>query len=57
MLRHQNTFLLLIKFFMKNPRMNMLVNIFNKMDKEKKQNHLSNAQEFLKHLYDRTVFS
>ena len=42
------------KFFMKNPRMNMLVNIFNKMDKEKKQNHLSNAQEFLQYL-DSTI--
>jgi len=42
------------KFFMKNPRMNMLINIFNKMDKEKKQNHLSNAQEFLQYL-DSTI--
>jgi len=32
----------------------MLVNIFNKMDKEKKQNHLSNAQEFLQYL-DSTI--
>ena len=34
-------------FFKKNPRMNMLINIFNKMPIEKQNIHLSNARKFL----------
>jgi deoxyribodipyrimidine photolyase-related protein len=35
------------KFFLQNPRLGMLVNTFDKMDKEKKKNLLDNAQFFL----------
>ncbi len=34
-------------FFLKNPRLGMLVNMFDKMPEEKQQNHLSNAEKFL----------
>ena len=34
-------------FFLKNPRLGMLVRTFDKMPPEKRQQHLSNAEEFL----------
>lgn len=34
-------------FFLKNPRLGMLVRTFDKMSDEKRQNHLKNAEEFL----------
>lgn len=34
-------------FFLKNPRLSMLIRSFDKMSEEKKQNHLSNAEQFL----------
>lgn len=37
-------------FFLKNPRLGMLVNIFDKMDTEKQQLHLANAERYLKEL-------
>jgi len=35
-------------FFLKNPRLGMLVNSFDKMDDEKRKTHLKNAEQFLK---------
>ena len=37
-------------FFIKNPRMRMLINSFDKMDISKKENHLITADQFLKKL-------
>ena len=37
-------------FFLKNPRLGMLINTFDKMPKEKQQNHLQAANKFLKSL-------
>jgi deoxyribodipyrimidine photolyase-related protein len=37
-------------FFLKNPRLGMLVNMFDKMSKEKQQAHLTNAENYLSHL-------
>lgn len=37
-------------FFLKNPRLGMLVRTFDKMSDEKKDSHLSNAEEFLSQL-------
>jgi deoxyribodipyrimidine photolyase-related protein len=37
-------------FFLRNPRLGMLVNTFDKMNEEKKGNHLRIAAEFLKSL-------
>jgi len=37
-------------FFLKNPRLGMLVNNFDKMAVEKRQNHLEKATNFLKSL-------
>ncbi|CAN5709441.1 cryptochrome/photolyase family protein [soil metagenome] len=37
-------------FFMKNPRLGMLVNTFDKMTSEKQNVHLTNAETFLKQL-------
>ena len=37
-------------FFLKNPRIGMLVHTFDKMPAEKQQNHLSNATQFLNSL-------
>ena len=34
-------------FFLKNPRLGMLVNMFDKMPEEKQKNHLRNAEKFL----------
>ena len=34
-------------FFKKNPRLNMMVSLFDKMKKEKKDNILSKASEFI----------
>jgi deoxyribodipyrimidine photolyase-related protein len=34
-------------FFVKNPRLGMLVNMFDKMPDEKQKNHLQNAEKFL----------
>jgi deoxyribodipyrimidine photolyase-related protein len=38
------------KFFLSNPRLGMLVKTFDKMPEEKKNVHLKNAEDFLKHL-------
>ncbi len=37
-------------FFMQNPRLGMLVSVFDKMSKEKKENHLKNAKDYLNSL-------
>ena len=37
-------------FFLKNPRMGMLIRTFDKMDNAKQEMHLKNADHFLKHL-------
>jgi deoxyribodipyrimidine photolyase-related protein len=37
-------------FFLKNPRLGMLINTFDKMAPEKQQLHLTNAEKFLKQL-------
>ena len=37
-------------FFIKNPRMRMLISSFDKMSQSKKENHLLKADEFLKSL-------
>ncbi len=42
-------------FFLKNPRLGMLVSTFDKMVPEKQQLHLTNAEKFLKHLDDTLV--
>jgi deoxyribodipyrimidine photolyase-related protein len=34
-------------FFLKNPRLGMLINMFDKMPEEKQKNHLQNAEKFL----------
>ena len=39
-------------FFKSNPRIGMLVNVFDKMDSNKKEQHLSLAQKFLNELHD-----
>lgn len=39
-------------FFMSNPRIGMLVNMFDKMDLDKREQHLSKAKEFLNDLYN-----
>jgi deoxyribodipyrimidine photolyase-like uncharacterized protein len=36
-------------FFLKNPRLGMLVNTYDKMAAEKQQLHLANAEQFLQH--------
>jgi deoxyribodipyrimidine photolyase-related protein len=38
-------------FFLKNPRLGMLVAMFDKMPKEKQQMHLNNAEKYLKSLH------
>ncbi len=40
-------------FFKKNPRLSMLISNFDKMDSSKKALHFSNAEHFLKKLYDK----
>ena len=35
------------EFFSKNPRIGMLLSMWNKMDKEQQQQHLANAEQFL----------
>lgn len=40
-------------FFKKNPRLSMLISNFDKMDTSKKTLHFSNAEHFLKKLYDK----
>lgn len=37
-------------FFLKNPRLGMLIKTFDKMPAEKQQTHLQNAERFLNHL-------
>ena len=37
-------------FFLKNPRLGMLINTFDKMPKEKQQSHLKTAENYLKSL-------
>jgi deoxyribodipyrimidine photolyase-related protein len=37
-------------FFLKNPRLGMLVNTYDKMATEKQQLHLTNAERFLQQL-------
>ena len=37
-------------FFLKNPRMRMLISSFDKMDESKRNIHLENAESFLKKL-------
>jgi deoxyribodipyrimidine photolyase-related protein len=37
-------------FFLKNPRMRMLISSFDKMDATKRENHLITADNFLKNL-------
>jgi deoxyribodipyrimidine photolyase-related protein len=34
-------------FFLKNPRLGMLVNMFDKMNQEKREGHLAKAEAFL----------
>lgn len=38
------------EFFLKNPRLSMLIRTYDKMDEEKKLNHLKNAEAFLQNL-------
>ena len=38
------------EFFVKNPRMRMLISSFDKMDESKRNIHLENANSFLKNL-------
>ena len=38
------------EFFVKNPRMRMLISSFDKMDESKRNIHLENAESFLKKL-------
>ena len=38
------------EFFLKNPRMGMLIRTFDKMDEEKKQRHKDNAEKYLESL-------
>lgn len=40
-------------FFKKNPRLSMLISNFDKMDASKRTLHFSNAEHFLKKLYDK----
>jgi deoxyribodipyrimidine photolyase-related protein len=37
-------------FFLKNPRLGMLVNMFDKMNEEKRKAHLAKAETFLEQL-------
>jgi deoxyribodipyrimidine photolyase-related protein len=37
-------------FFIQNPRLGMLVRIFDNMPQEKKEIHITNGEEFLKNL-------
>jgi deoxyribodipyrimidine photolyase-related protein len=37
-------------FFLKNPRLGMLVRTFDKMDEQKQNLHLNNAEQYLKAL-------
>ncbi len=39
-------------FFLKNPRLGMLVRTFDKMSEDKQKTHLSNAQKFLERIED-----
>ncbi|MEO6548908.1 MAG: cryptochrome/photolyase family protein [Ferruginibacter sp.] len=39
-------------FFLKNPRLNMLIKTFDKMPEEKRNKHIRNGEEFLKKLDD-----
>jgi len=39
-------------FFIKNPRLRMLVNTFDKMDKNKKEDHLLTAENFLNKIHN-----
>ena len=39
-------------FFLKNPRLSMLVWSFDKMTDEKRESHLKEAQKFLDKLHD-----
>jgi deoxyribodipyrimidine photolyase-related protein len=34
-------------FFIKNPRLRMLINTFDKMDPKKRESHLLNGEEFI----------
>jgi deoxyribodipyrimidine photolyase-related protein len=40
------------QFFLRNPRLGMLVNTFDKMDKQKREAHLAAADSFLATLYE-----
>jgi deoxyribodipyrimidine photolyase-related protein len=44
-------------FFLKNPRLGMLVKTFDKMSPEKQQLHLANAERFLKELDEQLIAS
>ena len=44
------------KFFEKNPRIGMLLSMWDKMDKDQQQEHLNNAEQFLKKLDNETSF-
>jgi deoxyribodipyrimidine photolyase-related protein len=37
-------------FFLNNPRLSMLVRMFDKMSEEKKQVHLKNAEDYLRRI-------
>ena len=39
-------------FFLKNPRLGMLIKIFDKMPVEKRNTHLKNAAQYLESLAD-----
>ena len=43
-------------FFLKNPRMSMMVHSFNRMSEDKKSKHLDNAADFLVQI-DRELLS
>lgn len=40
------------KFFSSNPRLGMLLNMFDKMDVDKKNMHLATAEKYLKQLHN-----
>jgi deoxyribodipyrimidine photolyase-related protein len=42
-------------FFLKNPRLGMLVGTFDKMSDDKKKAHLQNANQFLKKIDNGTI--
>ena len=45
------------RFFLKNPRLGMLVNMFDKMPAEKQETHLKNAENYLKSLDEKNTSS